>query len=111
MSGVSNEQILSAIMSLKQDMGGVQAVAKNAHEYAGAVSKKADIIREEMIERTSEVERSVNDHKKDPEAHGIQAEKRGWGALQAGLGAILGALVAVIAILKFLAPLAKASGQ
>lgn len=104
-SGVSNEQILSAVMSLKQDMGGVQAVARNAHEFAYSVSKKADHIRDEV----RAVEKSISDHKKEEGAHGVGAEKRGWGAAQAALFAILGGLVSAIAILKFLAPLAKAA--
>jgi hypothetical protein len=105
MSEVTNEHILTAILGLKQDMGAVQATARNAHEYVGSVSKKADIIREEV----QEVAKDLGAHKRDEGAHGISAAARGWGALQAGIGAVLGAIVAVIAILKFVAPLVKAA--
>lgn len=116
MSGVSNEQILNAIMGLKQDMGGAQAVARNAHEYAHAVSKKADAIREEYREGDSAlrdeiktVEKSLSDHKKEDGAHGVAAEKRGWSAAQALFFSLVGAVGGIIAAIKFLAPLAKAA--
>jgi hypothetical protein len=103
--GVSNEQILTAIMSLKQDMGGVQQVASNAHNFASAVSKKADLIREEV----RSVERGLSDHKKEEGAHGVAAERRGWDGARTALISCLSAAAAAIAVLKFLAPLAKAA--
>ena len=116
MSGVSNEQILNAVMSLKQDMGGVQAVARNAHEFAFSVSKKADNLRAEMM-RADELARveiagvakSISDHKREEGAHGVAAERRGWDGARTAIIAVLGAAVSVSAVLKFFAPLAKAA--
>jgi hypothetical protein len=105
MSGVSNEQILNAVMSLKQDMGAVQAVARNAHEFAHSVSKKADLIREEI----RAVSDSLGDHKKEDGAHGAAAERRGWDSARTAFVALLSAAVSAILILKFMAPLAKAA--
>ena len=63
--GVSNAQILSAIMDLKQDMGGVRADAANAHKFAASVSAKAD-----------RIEAKIDRHVTDPEAHGAGLERR-----------------------------------
>ena len=116
MSGVSNEQILNAVMSLKQDMGGVQAVARNAHEFAHSVSKKADLIRAELNSGDDDiraeirgVEKGLSDHKKEEGAHGVAAERRGWDAARTAIIAVLSSAVSIIVVLKFLAPLAKAA--
>jgi len=76
---ISNDQIYKVLLDLRGDVGAVMAIAKNAHEFAAAVSKKADGIREE-----------VNEHKKDPTAH-----------LASIVGALIAGTASAIGIFKF----------
>lgn len=69
----SNDQIYAAILALKGEVGGVRADVKNAHAFAASVSHKADVIREEI----QKVDRKLDEHKEDTDAHGLKAERRG----------------------------------
>lgn len=86
----SLDQIYSAILELKGEVGGVRADAKNAQAFAASVSRKADIIRGEVQAVNGKLDEHKEDddahggagkkldaHEVDDKAHGLEAERRG----------------------------------
>lgn len=87
--GASNDQIYEALLEIKQDLGEVKAIASNAHEFASAVSRKADSIREEL--RAHSISEAV---------HGLEGERRGRGMVMAAVVSVLSSIGATLGIIK-----------
>ena len=86
---VSNDQIYEALLEIKQDLGEVKAIASNAHEFAAAVSRKADTIREEL--RAHSISDAV---------HGLDGERRGRGMVITAIVSTISSIGATLGIIK-----------
>jgi hypothetical protein len=88
---VSNDQIYGTLLEIKQDIGEIRSMAGNAHEFAAAVSKKADMIREDLRK-----------HVVSDSDHGMAGERRGRGMVTTAIVSVLSSVGAAIGIVKVL---------
>lgn len=88
----SNDQIYDAILDLNKSVGGLEAAVKGNNEHIVSVSRKADLIREDLDTHKAE----------QKDAHGIGAERRGGAMVSAAIGAVLGACASAAAVWKAL---------
>ena len=96
MGEASNDQILAAVLDLKQDMGRVEARVENTELHVVAVSRKTDALREDLETAKAAAHnapcKALVEHMDAYSAHGARAAAYVGGVVAALLASGLGVI-------------------
>lgn len=87
----TNDNLMTALMSIKQDIGEVKAGVRANEGYTAAVSRKVD-----------GVAAALEAHRSSGDAHGVAGERRGRSQLSSAFAGILSGLLGSLALLKIM---------